>query len=60
MPLTAGERAAFAAAVRRRELEARQEQGYAPEERLGLTARAAVTRAALQPALVDQGLLAFA
>jgi transposase len=58
-PIRPQERATFAASVQRREREARQEQGYLPEAALGQPAQAAVTRAALRRALVDQGLLRF-
>jgi hypothetical protein len=53
------ERTRFGQTVHEREREARQEQGYAPEEVLGPLAQAAVRRTALRRALVDHGLLQF-
>jgi hypothetical protein len=55
----AEERAAFAATVRRLEVEARQEQGHPPEGPLGPAAQAAVGRVAIGRALVAHGLLRF-
>jgi hypothetical protein len=56
-PIEAEERAAFAAAVRRRQRGARRRQGHEPTGPLGGPAETAVNRAAIGAALVAQGLL---
>jgi transposase InsO family protein len=58
-PISAQERAAFWDTVRRRESEARQEQGCPPGAELDPVTQAAVGRVALRRALVAHGLLAF-
>jgi transposase InsO family protein len=55
--ITPETRAAFAATLQDERRQARQEQGYAPDEPLDRTAQAAVDRVALQRALVAHDLL---
>jgi hypothetical protein len=53
----AKERAAFLEAVKRRQREARQQQGYPADTPLQRAAQAAVDRVAIRDALVAAGLL---
>jgi len=59
VPLTAGQRAAFAVSLEEQRTRARRELKYSPTDLLAPLAQRAVDRVAIRRALVEHGLLTF-